>query len=232
MRIVAISGANRGLGLEFCRQLMARGDRVIAGSRTPSRAGELTRLAVAHPGRLTILPLDVLKPNGVAEFARELAMIVDRVDVLINNAGVLPSGETYGQVAVKNLLEAFATNCAGSLLLTQALTPMLESSAKARVMSISSELGSIAKRDAFRNPSYSISKAALNMAVRLAAFELLPRGIIAFAVHPGWVRTDMGGAGADIDAAESIAGMRRALAALQPSQTGSFLDYDGTPLAW
>src|SRR6185436_10912114 len=193
MRIVAISGASRGLGLEFCRQLMARGDRVIAGCRTPSRAGELTRLAVAHPGRLTILPLDVLKPNGVAEFARELAMIANHVDVLINNAGILPSGESYGQVAVKNLLEAFATNCAGALLLTQALTPLLEAGTRARVMSISSEIGSIAKRDGFRNPSYAISKAALNMAVRLAAFELTPRGIIAFAVHQGWVRTDMGG---------------------------------------
>ena len=232
MRIVAISGANRGLGLELCRQLMARGDRVIAGCRTPSRAGELTRLAVAHPGRLTILPLDVLKPNGIAEFARELGMIVDRVDVLINNAGVLPSGETFGQVQVKNLLEAFATNCAGSLLLTQALTPMLEHSGKARVMSISSELGSIAKRDQFRNPSYSISKAALNMAVRLASFELLPRGIIAFAVHPGWVRTDMGGEKAPLSAPESVSALLTLLDTIAPADAGRLLDRNGTAMAW
>lgn len=232
MRIVAISGANRGLGLALCRALVARGDRVLAGCRTPSRAGELTRLAVAHPGRLHILPLDLMKPPAIHEFAREVAMIAERLDVLINNGGVLPAGERFGQVQQRHMLEAFTTNVAGSLLLTQELTPRLELGQRARVMNVSSELGSIAKRDAFRNPSYSISKAGLNMATRLLAFELAPRGIICFAVHPGWMRTDMGGSNAPLAPADVATALVSLLDGIGPNDAGRLLDRNGTAMPW
>jgi NAD(P)-dependent dehydrogenase (short-subunit alcohol dehydrogenase family) len=232
MRTVVVSGANRGLGLEFCRQLVARGERVIGGCRQPSRAGELTRLAVAHPGRLTILPLDLAKPSGIVEFARELGMIAAHIDVLINNAGVLPGGERYGEIQAKALSDAFAINCAGPLLLTQALTERLEQGTQPRVLNLTSELGSIARRDACRTPSYCISKAALNMATRLIAFELTPRGIVCFAAHPGWVRTDMGGEQAPVAPKDSIAALLGLLDRADAGFAGRFFDRDGAPIPW
>ncbi|MBL8275047.1 MAG: SDR family NAD(P)-dependent oxidoreductase, partial [Xanthomonadales bacterium] len=172
MRRVVVTGANRGLGLEFTRQLLARGDRVYAAVRKPGHALELTRLALAHPGRVSVLPFDATKPATAVELVREIGLVDDAIDVLINNAGVLPAGERYGAIEAKSLLDAFTINVVGATLLTQAATPMLERGTAPRVVNISSTLGSIGTRAAFGTPSYAISKAALNMATRQLAFEL------------------------------------------------------------
>ncbi len=232
MRRVLLTGANRGLGLEFARQLLAGGDRVIATARKPGHAHELTRLALAHPGRLTILPLDVAKPATIAELVRELPLVTDALDVLINNAGMLPSGETWGALEAKPLLDTFATNVVGAVLLTQAATPLLERGASPRVVNVSSILGSLALRDGFLTPSYCISKAALNMATRLLAAELSARGVTVVCVHPGWVKTDMGGAKAELDPADSVRDLIALLGRLTPADAGRFLAYDGQSLPW
>jgi NAD(P)-dependent dehydrogenase (short-subunit alcohol dehydrogenase family) len=232
MRHILVTGASRGIGFEFVRQLLARGDRVYAGCRKPPHANALNKLAFAHPGHLTILPLDVAKPASIVEFARELGIVTDKLDALINNAGVLVPGERFGELDAKALDEAFRTNAAGPLLVTQALTPYLERGERATVLNIGSALGSIAQRDGFSTPSYAISKAALNMATRLSAHALAERGITVLVASPGWVRTAMGGAQAEIEPAEAVKALLRLLDSATPERSGGFFDSSGDPIPW
>ena len=224
-----VTGANRGLGLEFTRQLLARGARVVATCRHPGQALELTRLAGAHPGHLVVLPLVLPDPRSIAELVRELAVLDLRLDLLLNNAGRLAAGERFGAIGLDGLREAFCANAAGAFLLTQALAPRLTDGAK--VVNLSSQLGSIATTDALYTPSYAISKAALNMATRLLSLALAGHAIVV-ALSPGWVRTDMGGPRAPLAPAEAVAAMLRTIERLQAADTGHFLDRDGAPLAW
>lgn len=232
MQRVFVSGANRGLGLEFTRQLLTRGDRVIATCRHPGKALPLTELAAAHPGHLNVLPLDLDKERSIAEAAREAAALTDALDVLINNAGVMVSGERFGALTAKALTETFLSNVAGPMLLTQALFPLLQKGKNVRVMNVSSRLGSIGTSSGFGTPSYAISKAALNMATRQLAGALAPQQVTVFCVSPGWVRTDMGGAGAPLSAQASVAGMLLLLDAAKPADAGRFRSIDGADIAW
>jgi len=230
-----VTGANRGLGLEFVRQLLARGDRVVATCRHPGRATALNALVGEHPGRVHVLPLDVADPRAIAELVRELLLLdnddaSDRIDLLVNGAGVLHSGERFGKVTAVNIEDSFRTNAMGPFLLTQALAPRLADGA--RVANITSQLGSIANTARFGTPSYDISKAAQNMATALLAAALRERGIIVVALHPGWVQTDMGGAGATVTPTDSVAGLLRVLSKLRIDDSGSFLDWRGQPLPW
>jgi NAD(P)-dependent dehydrogenase (short-subunit alcohol dehydrogenase family) len=229
-----VTGANRGLGLEFVRQLLARGDRVVATCRHPGKASALNALAGEHPGRLHVLPLDVADPRAIAEVARELLLLDDdagdHIDLLVNGAGVLHSGERFGRVGAVNLDDSFRVNAMGPFLLTQALAPRLADGA--RVANITSQLGSVASTTRFGTPSYNISKAAQNMATALLAAALRERGITVVALHPGWVQTDMGGAGATLTPEQSVAGLLRVIGALKPSDSGRFLDWRGEALPW
>ena len=228
-----VTGANRGLGLEFVRQLLARGDRVVATCRHPGKATALNALAGEHPGRLHVLPLDVADPRAIAELQRELLLLADdgdRLDLLVNGAGVLHSGERFGSVSAVNLDDSFRTNAMGPFLLTQALAPRLADGA--RVANITSQLGSIANTTRFGTPSYDISKAAQNMATALLAAALRERGIVVVALHPGWVQTDIGGAGATVTPADSVAGLLRVIDGLKLSDSGRFLDWRGQSLPW
>jgi len=229
-----VTGANRGLGLEFVRQLLARGDRVVATCRHPGKASALNALAGEHPGRLHVLPLDVADPRAIAEVARELLLLDDdagdHIDLLVNGAGVLHSGERFGSVGAVNLDDSFRVNAMGPFLLTQALAPRLADGA--RVANITSQLGSIANTTRFGTPSYNISKAAQNMATALLAAALRERGITVVALHPGWVQTDMGGAGATVAPQQSVSGLLRVIGGLKASDSGSFLDWRGQSLPW
>ena len=228
-----VTGANRGLGLEFVRQLLARGDRVVATCRHPGKATALNALAGEHPGRLHVLPLDVADPRAIAELQRELLLLADdgdRLDLLVNGAGVLHSGERFGSVSAVNLDDSFRTNAMGPFLLTQALATRLADGA--RVANITSQLGSIANTTRFGTPSYDISKAAQNMATALLAAALRERGILVVALHPGWVQTDMGGAGATVTPADSVAGLLRVIDGLKQTDSGRFLDWRGQSLPW
>jgi len=227
-----VTGANRGLGFEFTRQLLARGDRVIAGCRHPGRALKLTELAAAHPGHLHILPLDLDRDRSIEGFAREAGLIRDAVDVLINCAGVLVSGERFGELNAKTFEGTLRSNVVGPLLLSQALAPQLARGTHAKIVNISSELGSLADMTHFATPSYAVSKAALNMVTRLLAAQLDSEGIVVVSMHPGWVRTDMGGASAPLAANESVAGVLRVVDSLTRADSGSFLDHRGEALAW
>ena len=225
-----VTGANRGLGLALTRQLLAAGHRVIAACRQPGRATALNHLSGDFPGHLRVLPLELASDASIAELAREAALVAGPIDRLINNAGVLHAGERFGRLSSSNLEDSFRSNAAAPLLLTQALAGQLADGAK--VANLSSQLGSIANTTAFRTPSYAISKAAQNMATRLLAAELAPRGIVVLALHPGWVRTDMGGAKADIEADEAATGILQVVADASLADSGRFLDWRGNTLAW
>jgi NAD(P)-dependent dehydrogenase (short-subunit alcohol dehydrogenase family) len=227
-----VTGANRGLGLEFVRQLLARGDRVVATARHPGRASALNALAGEHPGRLHVLPLDVAQDKSRQQLAHELPLVLgdETLGLLVNNAGVMHSGERWGHVEPAILEDSLRTNALGPFLLTQALAPRLRDGGI--VANLSSGMGSIADAHEFRAPSYCISKAAQNMATAQLARALAPRHITVVALCPGWVRTDMGGASAPVTSADSVAGLLRVLDGLKPSDSGRFLDWQGTPMPW
>ena len=233
IRTCLVTGASRGIGLEFTRQLLARGDRVVATCRRPGRATALNALAGEHPGHLHVLPLDVTDPKSHAALLAELPLALGgdgRIDLLANVAGVLHSGERFGKVAAATLDDSFRTNASGPFLLTQALAPLLADGA--RVANLSSELGSIAGTRRFGTPSYCISKAAQNMASVLLAQALRERGIVVVALHPGWVQTDMGGPDATVPVAESVRGLLAVIDELGPGDSGSFRDWRGATLPW
>ena len=240
-RHVLVTGANRGLGLEFVRQLLAAGDHVIAACRQPGKATALNTLAGEHPGRLHVLPLDAAAPKSQAELARELPLVLGddgRLDLLLNNAGVLHSGERFGHLSLPNFEDSFRINAAGPLLLTQALAPLLADACPeqgrggARVVNLSSELGSIGQTTRFGTPSYNLSKAAQNMATALLARALESRGIVVAAISPGWVRTDMGGEAAELAPAEAVATVLQLIARLEHGDSGRFLDRNGQAVPW
>ena len=227
-----ISGANRGIGLEFTRQLLARGEHVIAAFRHPGKATALNALAGEHPGRLHVLPLDVADPKSRASLVHDLPLVLgdDSLDLLVNNAGVLHSGERFGHVEAAILEDSFRTNAIGPFLLAQALAPLLNDGA--RIANLSSVMASIASRGEFRSPSYCASKAAQNMLTVQLAQAVAARGIVVLALHPGWVQTEMGGEHATVPTADAVRGMLQVVDGATPAQSGSFLDWRGEPLPW
>lgn len=231
-RNVLITGANRGLGLEFCRQLLARGDHVIATARKPAQAHELNRLVGEHPGRLHVLPLDVGDVRADVELGRELPLVLgdERLHLLINNAGQLHPGERWPNVPASNFEDTFRTNAMGPYLLVQALHGWLADGAT--VANLSSQLGSIERCTLFGTPTYNVSKAALNMVTRLLHAALAERRITVVSLHPGWVQTDMGGDGAQIPVETSVAGLLEAIDGLGPDDTGVYRDWRGRTMDW
>ena len=231
-RIALVTGANRGLGLEFVRQLLARGDRVLAACRHPGKATALNALAGEHPGRLHVLPLDVADPKSRASLVHDLPLVLgdDRLDLLVNNAGVLHSGERFGHVEAAILEDSFRTNAIGPFLLAQALAPLLNDGA--RIANLSSVMASIASRGEFRSPSYCASKAAQNMLTVQLAQAVAARGIVVLALHPGWVQTEMGGEHATVPTADAVRGLLQVVDGATPAQSGSFLDWRGGALPW
>ena len=244
-RTALVTGANRGIGLEFVRQLLARGDHVVAACRHPGKASALNALAGEHPGRLHVLPLDVADAKSRASLLHDLPLVLGddgRIDLLLNNAGVLHSGERFGHVEQAMLDDSLRTNAIGPFLLAQALVPLLcdvapghaddTGSPRTVIANISSQIGSIANTTRFGTPSYAISKAAQNMASALLANALAERGILVLALHPGWVQTEMGGAQAQVTPADAVAGLLRVIDAATPAQSGTFLDWRGEALPW
>jgi len=225
-----VTGANRGIGLEMARQLLARGDRVVATARQPGKAPELTRLAGEFPGRLTALPLSLPDARSIAEVVREIEALNLEIELLINNAGMLVSGERFGAIESKSMRDTFASNVEGPFLLTQALAPSLAPHAK--VVNLSSGVGSIAEASSLYSPSYAISKAALNMATRLLSIALGEQHAVVIAISPGWVRTDMGGSGAPLTPHDSVASMLRVIDGLGPADNGRFLSEKGKSIPW
>ena len=236
--IALVTGANRGLGLALVRQLLARGDRVIAACRQPGRATALNALAGEYPGCLHVLPLDIAQARSRSELVHELPLVLGdggpgvppRIDLLVNNAGVLHSGERFGHLDQAQLEDSLRVNAIGPFLLAEALAPWLADGA--RIANLSSVMGSIGSRGEFRSPGYCAGKAAQNMLTVQLAHALDPRGIVVLALHPGWVRTDMGGQSAEVAPEDAAAGLLAVIDGATPAQSGRFLDWRGQTLPW
>ncbi|HMB57129.1 MAG TPA: SDR family oxidoreductase [Arenimonas sp.] len=225
-----VTGAGRGLGLEFVRQLLRGGDTVVAASRQTTPA--LAELQVLHGEALQIVALDVGDFDRLPEFAYAVGQRIEALDLLINNAGVLVPGERFGQLHASALETSLRINTIAPLLLTQALTALLTHGHAPLVANISSTLGSIASTHQFHTPSYAISKAGLNMAGVMMAQALIEPGIRVVNLHPGWVRTEMGGPQANLEPEEAVHAMLATLKRLPIETTGVFLDRHGEPLPW
>jgi NAD(P)-dependent dehydrogenase (short-subunit alcohol dehydrogenase family) len=220
-----VTGANRGIGLEFTRQLLARGDHVEAGAREPGSATVLTQLAAKSGGRLRVHALDVAVDASVHSFAREVGL--EPIDLLINNAGVMGQRDApLAELDTNSVLRAFSVNTVGPLRVTQALLAPLRAG-QAKVVNITSTLGSIADNRSGGYTDYRLSKAALNMLTRNLARELASEGIQVFAIHPGWVQTDMGGKNAPLAVDASVHALLDVIDRLRPEESGGFFNQRG-----
>jgi len=232
---VLVTGANRGLGLEWVRQLVGSVDRLFATCRRPDDADALRELANRHPDTIAVFALDVADPDTIDDAVVRVRREVDALDVLVNNAGISGggSGDRFETVDAETMTEVYRVNAVGPHLVTRAFAPLLrEANEGATVVNVTSQLGSIARTSGGGWHSYKASKAALNMCTRLQAAELEEDGVIVVAMHPGWVRTDMGGSSARLSPEQSVAGMLEVIAGLSPDDGGCFLTYDGEELSW
>jgi NAD(P)-dependent dehydrogenase (short-subunit alcohol dehydrogenase family) len=219
---VLVTGAGRGIGLEFARQYAADGWDVVATVREPAKAGELAALGVR------VEALDMRDFAAVAAFAGRLDG--GPFDLFIANAGISKAKWIRGREDAEAWQEVHAVNAVAPTLLAETLLPLVEA-AGGRMAAISSRMGSLADSSG-GYVGYRASKAALNAAWRALALGWRSRPVTLVLLHPGWVRTDMGGPQAPLPVEESVAGMRRAIAGLPRSASGSFVDYRGAPVPW
>jgi len=230
---VFITGADKGLGMSLTRLFLREGFRVYAGLHRPDDASpELGRL---YPELFFPIPLDVASLDSVRAAASRVAELAGALDLLINNAGVLLETRTPLEeldLAVHPLMRTMDVNAFGPLRVCQQFLPLLERGERKLIINITSEAGSIA--DCWRESefAYSMSKAALNMLSKILQNHLAPRGFKILAVHPGWMRTDMGGKDADIEADEAAEGIFRLASRNWDRDDPIYMDYLGQPMRW
>lgn len=229
---VLITGANRGIGLEFARRCVERGDTVYATVRDPQTAFKLQLLGQGvFIERLKILTVNV----NVESSVRQAAEQVDALEILINNAAINPETppyETFGSLQADALADVLRTNSIAPLLMAQAFYPALKKGQNPRIINLSSEMASLTDKDYGGSYAYSMSKAALNMATRALAADLKRDGITVISLDPGWVRTDMGGPTAPLSVEESVRGCLRVIDNLKPKDSGRFLNHAGRDHRW
>ena len=224
MTTIMITGASRGLGLEFARQFYNEECRVIATCRNPKDAKELNEI-----GDIDVHSLDVTDDKSVATLADKLRG--ENIDILINNAGVIGQRDGFGKLDYDIWAETMDTNVFGPMRVAEAFINNVMNSEKKQMIFITSRMGSIT--EAVPNAYvYRSSKAALNMAVKCLSAELGEQGLIAALFHPGHVQTDMGGQAAPVTPQKSIEGMRNQIVALTRDDNGRFLSYDGHQIPW
>ena len=226
-----ITGANRGLGLEFTRQYLADGWQVYATCRDPASASELSGLADASGGKLRILELDVTDLASVTAAAEELDGAA--IDLLLNNAGVGGArGQSVGNIDYDAWAKVLDVNTMGPMRVSEAFVDHVARSERKLIVTLTSGMGSIGDNTSGGAFAYRSSKAAVNMVMRSLAIDLAPRGITCVVVNPGWVLTDMGGPHATSTPAESIARLRRLIENLAPAHSGKFFNHDGREYEW
>lgn len=234
MATILITGTNRGIGLEFTKQCLARGDRVIATCRNIEAADELQQLSRSHDEletQLEVRALDVASLESMQQFVRELTDTP--IDIFINNAGVYgPRNAKFGEVDAQAWASVLQVNSIAPLILSQLLMPNLRRGKDKKMVYLTSKMGSIDDNSGGGSYIYRSSKTALNSVVKSLAIDLAVEGFNAAVLHPGWVLTDMGGPNALIDTQTSVTGMLKVVDDLNPQSSGSFFNYDGSIIAW
>lgn len=223
MATTLVSGANRGIGLEFCRQAGDWGDTVIAVCRKPSKELEALGVRIERG-------VDVSKPEDIRNLASRLEDVA--IDILINNAGLMLRSEleNFDDAVIESIKQQFEVNSLGPLLMTQALLPNLSKGSKVAI--ITSRMGSIDDNTSGSAYGYRMSKAAVNIAGVSLSVDLKSRGIAVVILHPGHVRTDMTGGGGNMDAAESAGKLLKRIEELTLETTGAFRHANGETLPW
>ncbi len=233
IKAVFITGADKGLGFSLVQRFLYEGVRVFAGQYQAN--GDLSDITQSFPKTLTLILLDVTKLDSVSQAAETVAKLVPMLDVLINNAGVMLETRTpllELDLAYLPFFETLNVNTFGPLRMVQQFLPLLEKGDQKLILNISSEAGSIT--DCWRESefAYSMSKAALNMQSKILQNHLKPRGFKILAVHPGWMRTDMGGAQADIHADEAAEGIFNLASKKWNQDDEIYMDYRAKPITW
>ncbi len=231
MPTLLITGANRGIGLEFVRQYAAAGWKVLACCRNPDEAIALQEIAAGSAGRTAIHALDIADFDTMDALARRLHGVP--VDLLLNNAGIYPDRNSgFGRTDYAAWELAFRVNTMATLKTAEAFIANLDIGESKTIATVSSKMGSIDDNTSGGCYLYRSSKTAVNSVVKSLALDLAYRGIKAVILHPGWVKTDMGGPNAWITAEQSVTGMRNVLAGLTPEDSGRFISYDGSEVPW
>jgi len=230
MPTILITGANRGIGLEMARQYSQDGWKVHACCRNPGRAGDLERLETGHGGRIAVHPLDVTDGGQVRALAS--ALKGEPIDILVNNAGVYGERAGFGQVDDKVWLYSLKVNTMAPLHVSEALVDNVAAGDRKVIAVMSSKMGSIDDNTSGGHYVYRSSKAAVNIVMKSMAVDLSGRGITVVALHPGWVRTDMGGRSAPLMVEQSVSGLRAVLDGIGPADSGTFLGFDGSEVPW
>lgn len=229
-KTVLITGANRGIGLEFARQFAADDWQVLACCRHPQDAIALTALRDQHHN-ITIYQLDTLDLKQIQELKQQLAGRA--IEILINNAGIYGNeAAKLGHLDAEEIVEVFRTNALAPLKISEALLENIGQGQVKLIVTISSAMGSIAENTWGDAYAYRASKAAVNMLMKSLAIDVKEHGIRTLLLHPGWVKTDMGGKDAQITTQESVSGMRNVIANLKATETGVFYGYDGRIIPW
>jgi NAD(P)-dependent dehydrogenase (short-subunit alcohol dehydrogenase family) len=229
MAVVLVTGANRGIGLALTKAYSGRRDKVFATVRRSSDRSELDAMAEAARGWIEIIEMDVNDPSDIARARRRLES--EPIDVLINNAGIAgPENQSALDMDFDGLMETLAVNTIAPLRVANAFLPNVKA-AKGKIITLSSQMGSMqsASSDSL---AYRVSKAAVNKLMRGLATELKPQGVPVLIVHPGWVKTDMGGDSAQLTPEQSAAGLLKLIDGLTLSASGKFLAWNGKELAW
>ena len=232
MPSVLITGSNRGLGLEWATQYAEQGWQVHATCRCPEDAADLAALAERYP-LVAIYRLDVTKPKQIRELAGGLINLP--LNVLVNNAGVYFEHwgkDKLGRIDYADWEESFRVNTLGAVRVTEAFAPHLARSQGGVVVAVTSNMGSLTDITCGHDYAYRSSKAALNASMRGLSYELKALGVGVLLVHPGWVRTRMGGSTAPVNPEESVAGMRALVERFEMGMSGEPFRYDGSHLPW
>ena len=241
MNTTLITGANRGIGLEFCRQYAAEGWRVLACSRHPEKSDALNKLAVQYPELIKMHVLDVADHAQIERLAQVLAnesaeelLAGHPIDLLINNAGIYPDSDKrgFGHTDYAEWTRAFRINTMAPLKMAETFATQIARSKQKTIVTITSKMGSIADNSGGGDYLYRSSKAAVNMVVKSLGIDLKPIGITAVVFHPGWVKTDMGGPNALISAEQSVSGIRQVISRLTLADSGKFFGYNGQVIPW
>lgn len=232
MKTTLITGANRGIGLEFTRQLADDGWYVLACCRNPTESVALNKLAAKNPKQISVCTLDVTDHGQIDKLSQTLAN--RSIDLLINNAGVYPSAKSgsFGYTDYEAWAHAFSVNTMAPLKMAESFINQITQSSKKIIVTVTSKMGSVADNGRGGSYIYRSSKSAVNMVVKSLSIDLRSNDIVSVLLHPGWVRTDMGGPDGLISAEQSVSGMLKIIGKLTLADSGKFIAYDGEIIPW
>ena len=228
---VLITGASRGIGLEMVKYGIEQNWRVFACCRHPQQAESLLSLAKLASGRVSVHVADMYELATIQALSYELRN--EAIDILINNAGIYGSDKNkFGHVDVQSWINTFQVNSIAPLKVTEALIEQVRMGEQKIIACMSSKMGSMADNGSGGSYIYRSSKAALNAVVKSIAVDFRSEGIKCVALHPGWVKTDMGGPNAEITTRECVTRLFEIMLSLTPQDSGRFIDIDGTDIPW